>query len=150
MRKFLICKTCLIVFATLLLVGCGQIIKTAVKKSDEFIYENADKVARKDEVTGKREFNLTSVEGELKLGKQAFDQIVAQYEGNVFPKNDPRYICVEANFQRVITASHFRDTDTPELTVIDDLMWNVLATTGRIVGFLLHSRMMQAQEIITL
>ena len=54
MRKFLLCKTCLIVFATLLLVGCGETIETAVKKSDEFIYENADKVARKDEVTDKR------------------------------------------------------------------------------------------------
>ena len=52
MRKFLICKTCLIVFATLLLVGCGETIKTAVKKSDEFIYEHADKVTRKDEGTG--------------------------------------------------------------------------------------------------
>ena len=137
-------------FATLLLVGCDETIETAVKKSAEFIYENADKVARKDEVTGKREFNLTSVEGELKLGKQAFDQIVAQYEGKVLPKNDPRYIRVEAIFKRVITASHFRDTDTPELAVIDDPMWNALATTGRIVGFLLHSRMMQVQEIITL
>jgi uncharacterized protein YcfL len=68
-KKFLICKTCLIVFATLLLVGCGETIKTAVKKSDEFIYDNADKVARKDEVTGKREINLTSVEQELKNPK---------------------------------------------------------------------------------
>ena len=130
MKKFLICKTCLIVFATLLLVGCGETIKTAVKKSDEFIYENADKVARKDEVTGKREFNLTSVENELKLGKQAFDQIVAQYEGKVLPKDDPRYIRVETIFKRVIAASHFRDADTPELAVIDDPMWNAFATTG--------------------
>ena len=99
MRKFLLCKTCLIVFATLLLVGCGETIETAVKKSDEFIYENADKVARKDEVTDKREFNLTSVEGELKLGKQAFDQIVAQYDGKGLSKNDPRYIRVEAIFR---------------------------------------------------
>lgn len=130
MRKFLICKPFLIVFAALLLVGCGETIKTAVKKSDEFIYENADKVARKDEVTGKREFNLTSVEGELKLGKQAFDQIVAQYDGKVLSKNDPRYIRVEAIFKRVIAGSHFRDTDTPELAVIDDPMWNAYATTG--------------------
>ena len=130
MEKFLICKTCLIVFATLLLVGCGETIKTGVKKSDEFIYENADKVARKDEVTGKREFNLTSVESELKLGKQIFDQIVAQYEGKVLPKDDPRYIRVEAIFNRVIAASHFRDADTPELAVIDDPMWNAYATTG--------------------
>lgn len=113
-----------------MLVGCGETIKTAVKKSDEFIYENADKVARKDEVTGKREFNLTSVEGELKLGKQAFDQIVGQYEGKVLPKDDPRYIRVEAIFKRVIAASHFRDADTPELAVIDDPAWNALATTG--------------------
>ena len=130
MRKFLICKTCLIVFATLLLVGCGETIKTAVKKSDEFIYENADKVARKDEVTGKREINLTSVEDELKLGKQYFDQIVAQYEGKVLPKDDARYIRVENIFKRVIAASHFRDADTPELAVIDDPMWNAYATTG--------------------
>ena len=130
MRKFLICKTCLIVFAALLLVGCGETIKTAVKKSDEFIYENADKVARKDEVTGKRELNLTSVEGELKLGKQIFDQIVAQHEGKVLPKDDPRYIRVENIFKRVIAASHFRDADTPELAVIDDPMWNAFATTG--------------------
>lgn len=123
-------KICLIGFVTFLLVGCGETIKTAVKKSDEFIYENADKVARKDEVTGKREFNLTSVEGELKLGKQAFDQIVAQYDGKVLPKDDPRYIRVEAIFKRVIAASHFRDADTPELAVIDDPMWNAYATTG--------------------
>ena len=130
MKKFLICKTCLNVFATLLLVGCGETIKTAVKKSDEFIYENADKVARKDDVTGRREINLTSVEEELKLGKQAFDQIVAQYEGKVLPKDDPRYIRVENIFKRVIAASHFRDADTPELAVIDDPMWNAYATTG--------------------
>ena len=130
MQKFLIFKTCLIVFATLLLVGCGETIKIAVKKSDEFIYENADKVARKDEVTGKRELNLTSVEGELKLGKQIFDQIVSQYAGKVLPQDDLRYIRVEAIFKRVIAASHFRDTDTPELAVIDDPMWNALATTG--------------------
>ncbi len=130
MQKFLICKTGLSLCAAFLLVGCGETIKTAVKKSDEFIYEHADKVARKDEVTGKREFNLTPVESELKLGKQAFDQIVAQYEGQVLPKNDSRYIRVEAIFKRVIAASHFRDTDTPELAVIDDPMWNALATTG--------------------
>ena len=130
MKKFLVCKTCLIVFVTLLLVGCGETIKTAVKKSDEFIYENADKVARKDEVTGLREINLTSVEQELKLGKQYFDQIIAQYEGKVLPKEDPRYIRVDAIFKRVIAASHFREADTPELAVIDDPMWNALATTG--------------------
>ena len=130
MQKFLICKTGLSLCAAFLLVGCGETIKTAVKKSDEFIYENADKVARKDEVTGKREFNLTSVEGELKLGKQAFDQIVAQYDGKVLSKNDPRYIRVEAIFKRVIAGSHFRDMDTPELAVIDDPMWNAYATTG--------------------
>ena len=45
-------KICLIGFVTFLLVGCGETIKTAVKKSDEFIYEHADKVARKDEVRG--------------------------------------------------------------------------------------------------
>ena len=56
MQKFLICKTGLSLCAAFLLVGCGETIKTAVKKSDEFIYEHADKVARKDEVTGKREF----------------------------------------------------------------------------------------------
>ena len=112
------------------ITGCGETIKTAVKKSDEFLYEHADTVARKDEVTGEREFNLTSVEQELKLGKQAFDQIVAQYEGKVLPKDDPRYIRVEAIFKRVIAASHFRDADTPELAVIDDPLWNAYATTG--------------------
>ena len=130
MKKFLICKTCLIVFAALLLSGCGETIKTAVKKSDEFLYENANKVARKDDVTGRREFNLTSVEDELKIGKQTFDQIVGQYEGKVLVRDDPRYIRVETIFKRVIAASHFRDADTPELAVIDDPMWNAYATTG--------------------
>ncbi len=51
-KKFSSCKTCLIVFAALSLIGCGETIKTAVKKSDELIYEHAYKVARKDEVTG--------------------------------------------------------------------------------------------------
>ena len=52
MKKFSICKTCLIGFAALLPAGSGETIATAVKKSDAFIYEYADKVARKDEVTG--------------------------------------------------------------------------------------------------
>ena len=30
----------------------------------------------------------------------------------------------------MIAGSHFRDTDTPELAVIDDPMWNAYATTG--------------------
>ena len=54
MQKFLICKTGLSLCAAFLLVGCGETIKTAVKKSDEFIYEHADESSRKDEVTGKR------------------------------------------------------------------------------------------------
>ena len=52
MKKFSICKTSLIGFAALLLAGCGETVTTAVKKSDAFIYEHADKVPRKDEVTG--------------------------------------------------------------------------------------------------
>ena len=52
MKKFSICKTYLIGFVALLPAGCGETIATAVKKSDELIYEHADKVARKDEVTG--------------------------------------------------------------------------------------------------
>ena len=51
MKKFSICKTCLIGFAALLLGDCGETIATALKKSDAFIYEHADKVARNDEVT---------------------------------------------------------------------------------------------------
>ncbi|MDC3058244.1 M48 family metalloprotease [Litorivicinus sp.] len=123
-------KFCFIGFAAVLLVGSSETIKIAVKKSDEFIYKNVDKVARKDEVTGRREFNLTSVEDELRLGRQAFDQIVAQYEGKVLPKNDARYVRIEAIFRRVIAASHFRDTNTSELAVIDDPRWNAYATTG--------------------
>jgi len=119
-----------------LLAGWGETSATSVKKSDAFIYEHADKVARKDEVTGKREINLTSVEEELKLGKQYFDQIVSQYEGKVLAKDDPRYIRVEAIFKRVIAASHFRDADIPELAVIDDPMWNAYATTGGRTFFL--------------
>ena len=123
-------KFCFIGFAAVLLVGSSETIKIAVKKSDEFIYKNVDKVARKDEVTGRREFNLTSVVDELRLGRQAFDQIVAQYEGKVLPKNDARYVRIEAIFRRVIAASHFRDTNTSELAVIDDPRWNAYATTG--------------------
>ena len=52
MKKFSICKICLIGFAALLLAGCGETIATAVKKTDAFIYEHADKVTRKDEGTG--------------------------------------------------------------------------------------------------
>ena len=52
MKKFSICKTYLIGFVALLPAGCGETIATEVKKSDELIYEHADKVARKDEVTG--------------------------------------------------------------------------------------------------
>ena len=52
MKKFSICQTCLTGFAALLLAGCGETSATSVKKSDAFIYEHADKVARKDEVTG--------------------------------------------------------------------------------------------------
>ena len=51
MKKFSICQTCLFVFAALLLAGCGETNATSVKKSDAFIYEHADKVARKDLVT---------------------------------------------------------------------------------------------------
>ena len=51
-KKLLICKTCLIGFAALLLACSGETIATVVKKSDAFIYEHAGNVARKDEVTG--------------------------------------------------------------------------------------------------
>ncbi len=52
MKKFSIFKTCLIGFVALLPAGCGETVATAVKKTDAFIYEHADKLARKDEVTG--------------------------------------------------------------------------------------------------
>tara|TARA_B100001093_G_C26503503_1_gene874333 strand:+ start:202 stop:582 length:381 start_codon:yes stop_codon:yes gene_type:complete len=67
---------------------------------------------------------------QLKIGKQYFDQIVSEYEGKVLAKDDPRYIRVERIFKRVIAGSHFRNADTPELAVIDDPVWNALATTG--------------------
>ena len=51
-KKLLICKTCLIGFAALLLACCGETIATVVKKSSAFIYEHTDNVAGKDEVTG--------------------------------------------------------------------------------------------------
>ncbi len=119
-----------VIFGALLLNGCGETIKTAVKKSDEYLYEKADKFARKDEVTGRRELNLSSIENELALGKKSFDQLVTQYEGKALPKDDSRYIRVEKIFKRVIAASHFRNTKTPELAVIDDPIWNAYATTG--------------------
>jgi hypothetical protein len=52
LKKFSICQICLTGFAVLLLAGFGETSATSVKKSDAFIYEYADKVALKDEVTG--------------------------------------------------------------------------------------------------
>ena len=52
MKKFSICKTCLIGFVAVFPAGCGETVVTAVKKTDAFIYEHADKVAHKDEVAG--------------------------------------------------------------------------------------------------
>ena len=62
------------------------------QKLDKWVYDNIDVVGRKDEVTGRREINLTPVELELKIGKQYFDQIVSNYEGKVLPEDDPIFI----------------------------------------------------------
>ena len=133
MKKFFICKLCL-----LLIVGFSAIVHAEetnsdlniFQKLDKWVYDNIDVVGRKDEVTGRREINLTSVERELKLGKQYFDQIVSEYDGKVLPEDDPRYKRVEGIFKKIISVSHFAKMDTPELAVIDDPLWNAFATTG--------------------
>lgn len=133
MKKFFVCKLCLLLIVGLSVVAQADETDTNLnifQKLDKWVYDNIDVVGRKDEVTGRREINLTSVEKELKLGKQYFDQVVAEYEGKVLPEDDPRYKRVEEIFQKIISVSHFANMDTPELAVVDDPLWNAFATTG--------------------
>ena len=133
MKKCHLCKLCLLLVAGLSVVAQAEETNTDLnifQKLDKWVYDNIDVVGRKDEVTGGREINLTSVERELKIGKQYFDQIVSEYEGNVLPEDDPRYKRVESIFNKIISVSHFAQMDTPELAVVDDPLWNAFATTG--------------------
>ena len=133
MKKCHLCKLCLLLVAGLSVVAQAEETNTDLnifQKLDKWVYDNIDVVGRKDEVTGGREINLTSVERELKIGKQYFDQIVSEYEGKVLPEDDPRYKRVESIFNKIISVSHFAQMDTPELAVVDDPLWNAFATTG--------------------
>lgn len=132
-KKFFVCKLCLILiisFSALSVAEENANDFNIFQKLDRWVYDNIDVVGRKDEVTGRREINLTSVEQELKLGKQYFDQVVSEYQGKVLSHDDPRYKRVEEIFKRIISVSHFAQMDTPELAVIDDPLWNAFATTG--------------------
>ena len=133
MRKFFVCKLCLLLIVGFSVIAHAEETDTdlnIIQKLDKWVYDNIDVVGRKDEVTGRREINLTSVERELKIGKQYFDQIVSQYPTQVLPKDDSRYQRVETIFNRIVSVSHFANMDTPELAVIDDPLWNAFATTG--------------------
>lgn len=133
MKKFFVCKLCLILIIGLSSLSVAEEQNDDLnifQKLDKWVYDNIDVVGRKDEVTGRREINLTSVERELKIGKQYFDQIVSEYEGKVLSEDDPRYKRVEGIFNKIISVSHFAQMDTPELAVIDDPLWNAFATTG--------------------
>lgn len=133
MKKFFICKLCLLLIVGFSVIAYAEETDSDLnifQKLDKWVYDNIDVVGRKDEVTGRREINLTSVERELKIGKQYFDQIVSEYEGKVLREDDPRYKRVEGIFKKIISVSHFAKMDTPELAVIDDPLWNAFATTG--------------------
>ena len=135
MKKFFVCKLCLLLIVSFSVIAQAEETEPKTdlnifQKLDKWVYDNIDVVGRKDEVTGAREINLTSVEQELKIGKQYFDQIISQYEGKVLPTDDPRYKRVEGIFKKIISVSHFAKMDTPELAVIDDPLWNAFATTG--------------------
>ena len=68
MKKFFVCKLCLIVivgFSALSFAEEQNGDLNIFQKLDKWVYDNIDVVGRKDEVTGRREINLTSVEKEL-------------------------------------------------------------------------------------
>jgi len=95
-KKFFVCKLCLILIVGFSVIAQAEETEPQTdlnifQKLDKWVYDNIDVVGRKDEVTGAREINLTSVEQELKIGKQYFDQIISQYEGKVLPTD--AYLC---------------------------------------------------------
>lgn len=83
-----------------------------VSQIDSALYEQIDKVSKEDTVTGVRSLNLKGDEGAYARGLTNFNKLVTevQKQGELFlTEDDPVYIRVKGIYDRVISASHFRN-----------------------------------------
>jgi hypothetical protein len=79
---------------------------------DSVLYEQIDMVSKEDTVTGVRSLNLKSDEAAYAKGLATFNTLVDEVQkqgGAILAEDDPVYIRVKGIYDRVISASHFRD-----------------------------------------
>ena len=100
---------------------------------DSVLYEQIDRVSKEDTVTGVRSLNLKSDEAAYARGLATFNMLVAEVQkqsGAILAEDDPVYIRVKGIYDRVISASHYRDAKDLKFAIIDDPMFNAYALGG--------------------
>ena len=93
---------------------------------DSVLYEQIDRVSKEDTVTGVRSLNLKSDEAAYARGLATFNMLVDEVQkqgGAILAEDDPVYIRVKGIYDRVISASHFRDAKDLKFAIIDDPMF---------------------------
>jgi metalloendopeptidase OMA1, mitochondrial len=80
-------------------------------------------------VSGRRRFNVVSNETEASFSKQAYQQVMSQYEDRILPMHDRRTQMVDRVLRRLIPASGLTDQNW-EVHVIDDPQKNAFVVPG--------------------
>ncbi|KAI5849044.1 peptidase family M48-domain-containing protein [Tricharina praecox] len=81
-------------------------------------------------VSGRRRFNIVSVENEAKMAVQMYEETIAQFEGRILPTNHHLTRRVRKILDRLIPASGLQDLEWEVFVIKDDSMKNAFVIPG--------------------
>ncbi|CCX16186.1 peptidase family M48-domain-containing protein [Pyronema domesticum] len=81
-------------------------------------------------VSGRRRFNVVSIESEMQLSQQMYEETVRQFHGRILPPNHPTTRRVRRVLERLIPASGLQDLDWEVNVIADNSIKNAFVIPG--------------------